>query len=93
MRNYRRGLLAATLVLPAALVPTLCATDLRCTLEHELAHVRRCDVATNALARIAEALFFWNPWVYLAGRRLTVEREAACDDVAVERLGREADYA
>jgi TonB family protein len=87
------GVFAPAIVVPKELVDGLSADDLRCTLEHELAHLRRGDVVTNAIARIVEALFFWNPWVHLVGRQLVEEREAACDDRATVRLGDGSNYA
>jgi TonB family protein len=87
------GIVTPAIVLPRSLVQTLTQHDLRCTIEHELAHVRRGDVASNAIARIVEALFFWNPWMYVAGRRLSHEREAACDDWVVRRIGEPCAYA
>jgi len=87
------GLWSPAIVLPAELVDALDPADLRCTIEHELAHIRRGDVAVNALQRIVEALFFWNPWVQIAGRRLSAERESACDDRAALRIGETREYA
>lgn len=87
------GLFRPAIVLPDGLADRLTPSELRCMLEHELAHVRRGDVATNAIQRVAEALFFWNPWVYVVGRQLVTEREAACDDVAAGRVGETTDYA
>jgi TonB family protein len=54
---------------------------------HEVAHVRRYDVWTNALARVAEALVALNPSAWFVMRRLSAEREIACDDWVVERTG------
>lgn len=87
------GLWSPAIVLPAQLADEVEPVDLRCTIEHELAHVRRGDVAANALQRVVEAIFFWNPWVQLAGRRLSAEREAACDDRAALRIGEARAYA
>jgi TonB family protein len=87
------GLFHPVIVLPSVLVDALGEKRLRCTIEHELAHIRRGDVVTNALQRIVEALLFWSPWVYIVGRWLTVDREAACDDWAVRRIGEPFDYA
>lgn len=87
------GLWSPAIVLPAELTDALDPADLRCTIEHELAHVRRGDVAANGLQRIVEAVFFWNPWVQLAGRRVSTEREAACDDRAALRIGEPREYA
>lgn len=87
------GLWSPAILLPAELVNALDPAGVRCTIEHELAHVRRGDVAVNALQRIVEAVFFWNPWVQIAGRRLSAEREAACDDRAALRIGEPREYA
>jgi TonB family protein len=87
------GVTSPAVLLPSALAQTLTAKDQRCTVEHELAHLRRGDVAGNAFQRVAEALFFWSPWIHVVGRHLIIEREAACDDLAVRRLGEPNAYA
>jgi beta-lactamase regulating signal transducer with metallopeptidase domain len=55
-------------------------------LAHELAHVGRFDTLTQLAAQLAVALFWFDPLVWLAARRMRVEREFACDD-AVLRAG------
>jgi hypothetical protein len=83
---------------PAALLPADAAKwereRLRLVLRHELAHVRRCDCLTQALAAVVCALYWFNPLAWLAAARMRVERERACDDVVVA-LGqtRASDYA
>ncbi|HET6276123.1 MAG TPA: TonB family protein [Candidatus Cybelea sp.] len=87
------GLASPAIVLPSGLIANLSEDDLRCAVEHELAHLRRGDVAGNAVQRILEAVFFWNPCLRLVGRHLVYEREAACDDWAVRRIGQSIEYA
>ncbi len=83
---------------PAALLPADASKwdreRLRLVLRHELAHVRRGDCLTQALAAVVCALYWFNPLAWLAAARMRVERERACDDLVVT-LGqtRPSDYA
>jgi beta-lactamase regulating signal transducer with metallopeptidase domain len=55
----------------------------RVVLLHELAHVRRGDVATNLLARTALSLYWWNPLAWTVWREFLKERERATDDLVL----------
>ncbi len=57
---------------------------LRAALAHELAHILRGDVTWQLLARLACALYWVNPLIWLAAWRMRVERELACDDRVLE---------
>jgi len=65
----------------------------RVVLAHELAHVRRWDAATQWIAHLALAVYWFNPLVWLAVRRVRAEREHACDDAVLEIGTRPAEYA
>ena len=59
---------------------------------HELAHIRRFDWLGLVAARIATALFWFNPLAWLVARELAREAELAADADALGRIDR-YDYA
>ncbi len=87
------GLFDPVVILPRTIVNVLDPGDLERVIAHERAHIRRNDIAGNLIQRSIEAILFFNPWVYLIGRNVVLEREAACDDVAVQRTGTARGYA
>jgi len=52
----------------------------RFVLVHEMAHVKRLDALTQLVGQLALALFWFDPLVWIANRRMQMEREHACDD-------------
>jgi TonB family protein len=81
------GFRHAAIILPAALVDELAPDAVEAIVVHELAHLRRYDVWTNAFARVAEVVLALNPAAWFVMRRLATEREIACDDWVVARTG------
>jgi TonB family protein len=60
---------------------------------HELAHVRRGDVATHLMARVALSLYWWNPLAWTAWRQFLKERELAADDLVLSSGAAATEYA
>ncbi|HEU5321540.1 MAG TPA: M56 family metallopeptidase, partial [Methylomirabilota bacterium] len=65
----------------------------RAVLLHELAHVTRRDYAAQLGAELVRALYWFNPLVWMAARKLRLESEHACDDQVLTAGARASDYA
>lgn len=64
----------------------------KAVIAHEMAHIRRFDWLGLVAARMAIALFWFNPLVWLVARQLMREVELAADADALDRVDR-YDYA
>ncbi|HEV7990185.1 MAG TPA: M56 family metallopeptidase [Gemmatimonadaceae bacterium] len=65
----------------------------RFVLVHEMAHVKRLDALTQLVGQVALALFWFNPLVWVATRRMQLEREHACDDYVLRHGTQPSQYA
>jgi beta-lactamase regulating signal transducer with metallopeptidase domain len=62
-------------------------------LMHELAHVKRRDFLTQLIARIARAVFWFNPIAWIAVKQIAALSEGACDDLVLGQNVKASDYA
>jgi HEAT repeat protein/beta-lactamase regulating signal transducer with metallopeptidase domain len=76
------GIRRPTILLPAEALAW--ADDRRnVVLLHELAHIARRDCLVQAIARVACAVHWFNPFAHLAATRLRAEQERAADDLVL----------
>ncbi|RYF25069.1 MAG: M56 family metallopeptidase, partial [Flavobacteriales bacterium] len=87
------GYLKPIVLFPVALVNQLDNEQVEAILIHELSHIRRNDFLLNLIKTAIETLLFYNPFVWLAGRFIHIEREHACDDLVLKVIGKPLNYA
>jgi bla regulator protein BlaR1 len=80
------GWIRPRLLLPPSILDTLSQDRLRHVFLHELAHLKRHDIALNWLFAGAQALHWFNPLVWLAFQQARLDRELACDELALALL-------
>lgn len=74
-------------LLPLELISKLPSDYIEAIVLHELAHIRRNDYLLNVVLCCIKTLFFFNPFVMKICAWIDIERENACDDIAVEQCG------
>jgi len=77
------GWFKPVVLIPGSLVTGIPAAELEALLAHELSHIRRYDYLVNGLQAFVETVFFFHPMVWWVSKRIRVEREHCCDDLAL----------
>jgi len=90
---YRSPLLLGFLH-PVIILPDEAATeDTEHVMRHELAHAGRRDDWANLVQHFIHSVFFFHPGVWWISKRLSLEREIACDDHVLQQSRRPRAYA
>lgn len=87
------GFCRPAVLLPTALIDATGDADWDRILRHELAHLHRRDDWTNLLQQLIRAALFFHPSVWWLSRRLTLDREIACDDYVLTAMKAPKTYA
>lgn len=87
------GVFRPTLLVPPGLLDDLPREELRFILLHELAHVKKHDIAMNWLLIVLSALHWFNPLLWFAFSRLRADRELARDAMVLLAAGADASQA
>jgi uncharacterized protein (TIGR03435 family) len=87
------GFLHPAVILPESLPGELAQPEMEHVLLHEAAHIARRDDWTNLLARLLGAALALHPVAWWILRQIEREREIACDDWVVARVGSARPYA
>jgi beta-lactamase regulating signal transducer with metallopeptidase domain/Tol biopolymer transport system component len=79
------GFIRPRLLIPKDIATQLSHEELRYVFLHELAHVKRHDIALAWLTALLQVLHWFNPLVWLAFHRMRADRELACDALVLTR--------
>lgn len=76
------GAFKSIILIPTSFLGGVAPQHIEAIFAHELAHVRRYDYIVNLFQSLVETLFFYHPAVWWLSRRIRIERENCCDDLA-----------
>lgn len=79
--------------LPVTALTGLSEEQLQAVIAHELAHIQRFDPFVNVFQVCVETLLFYHPAVWWLNKRIRIEREHCCDEMAVAICGNAVEYA
>ncbi len=82
------GFVRPRLLLPVGLTQSFSPEELRHVFLHELSHIKRRDIQMAWLMTALQIVHWFNPLVWWASHRMRVDRELACDALALS-YGRE----
>ena len=87
------GIFRPVIMLPNNFAVELADMELRSVAFHELTHVRKWDTLVFTLVSLIRAVFFFQPLLWLAARRISYLAELTCDRSALDSGGDPVAYA
>ncbi|ESU31085.1 hypothetical protein G3A_18670 [Bacillus sp. 17376] len=73
------GIFQPYIFLPRKTLETLSLNELKYVFLHELHHHKNKDVFVNYLMLIVQIIYWFNPFIWVALKRMRIDRELACD--------------
>ncbi len=77
------GFIKPLVLVPAGFLTGLPREQVEAILLHELAHIRRFDYLFNLVQTAIKTVFFFHPAIHYISKQIDIDREEACDDLAV----------
>ena len=81
------GILKPKILLPVNFEQQMTADQIKHIFFHELAHYKRNDVLISCFTTILQILYWFNPIIWFAFYRMRIDRELACDEMTLNRIG------
>jgi beta-lactamase regulating signal transducer with metallopeptidase domain len=79
------GIIRPVMILPVQIESAFDPSEVRLMLTHEMAHLKRHDLAWNWLPTLVGWLFFFHPLVWLLRHGWFQSQESACDELLIQR--------
>lgn len=80
------GMFQPVLLMPVGYIRRLSRKDTEYMLLHELAHIKRGDLAAHSLCMFLRLVYWYNPLLWIVGRQLRHLRELCCDATVASLL-------
>jgi Tol biopolymer transport system component len=77
------GFVRPRLLLPQGMLETYSLEELRYVFMHEVAHLRQRDIYLGWLMALLQIMHWFNPLMWIAFHRMRMDRELACDRLAI----------
>jgi beta-lactamase regulating signal transducer with metallopeptidase domain len=74
------------LLLPADMIGEMEDEQVLFAIRHELTHFKRRDHLVSLLLRILEAVYWFNPIIWIASKKILMDMEMACDNQVVKAM-------
>lgn len=81
------GIFRPKLLIPPNLEKRIEKDELKYIMFHEIAHIKRKDIELNCLVSIIQVIHWFNPVLWYAFYKMSIDREIACDALAMSALG------
>jgi beta-lactamase regulating signal transducer with metallopeptidase domain len=86
------GWIEPIILLPIAIVNQLSVKEIESIILHEWAHILRNDYLLNLMTSFVQLVLFFNPFVYLFNKEISLQREIACDSFVLNTSVEKLDY-
>ncbi|MGI6007780.1 MAG: BlaR1 family beta-lactam sensor/signal transducer [Ruminococcus sp.] len=81
------GIFRPMVLIPPHMPERFSKKEMGCILLHELVHIRHRDLYLNYVLSFFQIICWFNPMIFLAFRRLRLDREIYCDQTVIEKCG------
>ncbi|MCI0494015.1 WG repeat-containing protein [candidate division KSB1 bacterium] len=81
------GIAKSKILVPINFSELMTANQMKHIFLHELAHYKRNDVLISCVTTLLQIIHWFNPIIWFAFYRMRIDRELACDEMTLSRIG------